>query len=59
MFIGFLVVILGTFFLLRNLGILPFWYGWAELWPVVLIALGLAMVGDSIFKKSKKKEKVE
>jgi uncharacterized integral membrane protein len=59
MFLGFLLVILGAIFLLRNMGVLPFWYGWSELWPVLLIALGLAMVGDSIFKKSKKKDKTE
>jgi uncharacterized integral membrane protein len=54
MFLGFLLIIIGGIFLLRNLGILPFWYGWSELWPVILIAFGLALVGDAVFKKNKK-----
>jgi predicted membrane protein len=38
-----MVMLVGTLFLLGNLGYLRF--SWAELWPVVLIAAGLAMIG--------------
>jgi hypothetical protein len=46
---------LGGFFLLRNLDIIPFWYGWHELWPVVIIAVGFSMIGDTLIRRSKRK----
>ena len=55
MFVGILLIMLGGFFLLRNLDIIPFWYGWEELWPVLIIAVGLSMIADTIFRKSKRK----
>jgi phage shock protein C len=55
MFVGILLILLGGFFLLRNLDIIPFWYGWQELWPVIIIAVGLSMIADTMFRKSKRK----
>jgi uncharacterized integral membrane protein len=57
MFVGILLIMLGGFFLLRNLDIIPFWYGLHELWPAVIIAIGFSMIGDTIFRKSKRKRK--
>jgi uncharacterized integral membrane protein len=54
MFVGFILVLAGAFFLLRNFGFIPRWYGWSELWPLILIAFGLAMVGDSMRKRAKR-----
>jgi hypothetical protein len=51
MFVGFVLVLVGGFFLLRNLNIIPYWYGWHEMWPLVLIAVGLAMVFDTMARK--------
>ncbi len=55
MFVGILLIMLGGFFLLRNLDIIPFWYGWHELWPVVIIAVGFSMIGDTLIRRSKRK----
>ncbi len=55
MFVGILLIMLGGFFLLRNLDIIPFWYGWHELWPVVIIAIGFSMIGDTLIRRSKRK----
>jgi len=54
-FVGILIICIGTFFLLRNFGVIPFWVGWEEFWPVLLIAVGLSMVADVLVKKSRKK----
>ena len=51
MFAGILLILIGGLFLLRNLGIIPFWYGWHEMWPAIIIALGLAMIADAVVKK--------
>jgi hypothetical protein len=49
MFIGLIIVCLGTIFLLRNLGILS-GAMWEIFWPSLIIVFGLAM----IFKKKRK-----
>lgn len=38
--LGFLLVLLGIYFLLQNLGLLT-WVNWDIVWPVVLILTGL------------------
>lgn len=51
---GALILIgLGTLFLLINAGVLP---DWGEIWPAILIVIGLAMLVGSFFKKTKKVE---
>ena len=50
MMMPWLLVILGTIFLLENLGFIP-WLDWSSIWPVILILAGLFMMkkkcGDS------------
>ncbi|MDD2546876.1 MAG: DUF5668 domain-containing protein [Burkholderiaceae bacterium] len=43
--LAIVLVLLGTFFLLNNLGLLDvsLWHLLAVWWPVILIALGLSM----------------
>ncbi len=50
MFVGLTIILLGTFFLLRNLGVIEgdFW-GW--FWPSVIILLGLSMILKRPVKK--------
>jgi len=43
MFLGFLLIILGMFFLLDNLGILE-GPTWSLVWPCLIIVFGLSMV---------------
>jgi len=59
MFFGFLLIVIGGFFLLRNLGIIPFWYGWDELWPLLFVAGGIAMIGDAILRRNRRDDKAE
>ncbi len=40
---GGVLVIIGLYFLLRNLGLLD-WWNWDLFWPLVLIAIGLLIV---------------
>jgi hypothetical protein len=56
MFVGILLILVGGFFLLRTLDIIPFWYGWQELWPIAIIAVGLAMVTDATFRRSRRRK---
>lgn len=46
MFVGFIILALGVFFLLKNLGVIS---GdiWEYLWPTAIIALGISI----LFKK--------
>lgn len=49
---GALILIgLGTLFLLINAGVLP---DWGEIWPAILIVIGLAMLVGSFFRISQK-----
>ena len=41
--LGLLLVLLGVYFLLQNLGLLT-WVNWDILWPVVLILFGLWII---------------
>ena len=41
--VGILIIIVGIFFLLINLGIF-WWFRWAYLWPVIPIAIGLLII---------------
>ncbi|MEJ6980485.1 PspC domain-containing protein [Pedobacter sp. P351] len=47
---GLILISLGAWFLLAELDIIPDWFSIFKLWPVILIALGLAI----IFKSGKK-----
>lgn len=41
---GGMVTLVGAFFLLRNLDILPFDFDFAVVWPVILIAIGISVL---------------
>ncbi len=42
MAVGVMLIVVGAIFLLESLGIIH--YGFRELWPIVLIALGLLII---------------
>jgi hypothetical protein len=44
MFTGILLVFIGIYFLLRNLGIITDDF-WEIFWPIIIIALGLSFLG--------------
>ncbi len=48
--IGVVLLLLGTIFLLENLGIFS-WFRWSVFWPLVLIILGIALMSGR-FKAS-------
>ena len=53
---GFIVLIIGAVFLLRNLGIIqqPLW---SIIWPSILIAIGIGILcGESCVKIARKKK---
>ncbi|HZK10856.1 MAG TPA: PspC domain-containing protein [Atribacterota bacterium] len=45
---GIIVIVIGIIFLLN--GFLP-WIGWGRLWPVILIAVGIAIMAKAFRKK--------
>jgi peptidoglycan/LPS O-acetylase OafA/YrhL len=57
MVIGGLIVLgLGVIFLLANLDIIP---DFGEMWPLVLVVIGVALLVGALVKKEAKKEKDE
>ena len=55
MFVGILLILVGGFFLLRSLDIIPYWYDWSDLWPLLIVGVGLAMVVDATCRRSKRR----
>lgn len=47
--VGLILIALGVIFLLQQFGFF-WWPGWGTLWPVVLIAIGLALVVGKLRK---------
>ncbi len=43
MMVGLIVILVGIFFLLHNLGLLPS-ISWGVIWPVLLIIIGISML---------------
>jgi uncharacterized membrane protein len=43
MFLGLILILIGTIFLLRNLGLLPVEI-WSVFWPSLLILLGIYLI---------------
>ena len=41
--LGVVLLVMGVLFLLKNLGLLP-WFRWSIFWSVVLIIVGLAII---------------
>lgn len=55
MVIGGLIVLgLGVIFLLSNLRIIP---DFGEMWPLILVVIGIALLVGAVMKKDKKGEK--
>lgn len=59
MFVGLLLILIGGFFLLQNLNVIPYWIDWHDLWPVVIIALGISMLFDVFTKKTRRRESTD
>jgi len=57
MFVGLMLILIGGFFLLQNMGIIPYWVDWHDLWPMIIIALGISMVFDVVTKRARSKER--
>lgn len=49
---GLVLILLGCFFLMKKLLIIPVWFSITKLWPLAFVALGIAL----IFKKQRKNE---
>ncbi len=47
MALGVMLVVIGTLFLLNSLGVLE-GVGFHELWPAILIAVGIAIIYDRV-----------
>lgn len=52
--IGLILVIFGVYFLAREFGLIPYWFGLHKLWPLIFIIPGIL-----ILSASKKKEEKE
>lgn len=51
MIVGLILIAIGSYFMLNELNIIPYWFSIYKLWPVIIIVLGLII----LFKPSKKK----
>ena len=38
------LIVVGVFFLLRNLHVLPFWWNMGPYWPLILVGIGFWML---------------
>lgn len=41
---GIVLIFLGIFFLLDQLGIIPYWFNFEQFWPVILVVIGLVLI---------------
>ena len=44
---GTVLILLGVFFLLDQLNIIPYWFDFEKFWPVILVVIGLALIFKS------------
>lgn len=51
LFFGFLLIVLGGYFLLREFDLLPYWFSLRKLWPLALVVFGLLILSKA--KKEK------
>jgi hypothetical protein len=58
MFTGILLVLIGVYFLLRNLGIITDDF-WEIFWPIIIIALGFSFLGKSGKSKWKHSDTID
>lgn len=53
--LGTLLIVMGAYFLLGEFDLLPYWFSVKKLWPLILIAFGLLILG----KTRKTKEPID
>lgn len=41
---GIVLILLGMFFLLDQLDIIPYWFNFEQFWPVILVVIGLVLI---------------
>lgn len=41
---GLILIVVGGFFLLRNLGWIPYYIDWELIWPVALVGFGAYLI---------------
>lgn len=41
---GFILIVLGVFFLLDQLNIIPYWFDFEKFWPIILVIIGLGLI---------------
>jgi phage shock protein C len=51
LFLGVIFVLLGSFFFLEELDLIPKWLEWDTFWPVILIAMGIYILTAGFYKK--------
>ena len=51
---GAVLILLGVFFLLDQLDIIPYWINFEQLWPVILVVIGLGLIFRSNNKNPEK-----
>ncbi|HEX7367371.1 MAG TPA: PspC domain-containing protein [Pelobium sp.] len=51
LFFGFLLIVLGGYFLLQEFDLLPYWFSLRKLWPLALVMFGLLILSKT--KKTK------
>jgi len=44
---GLILLVVGCFFLTRELGLIPYWISFRNLWPIIFIALGISIIAKS------------
>lgn len=41
---GIVLILLGMFFLLDQMDIIPYWFNFEQFWPVILVVIGLVLI---------------
>jgi len=44
---GLLLLVIGSFFLLREFDLIPYWFRFRNFWPLIFIALGISIIAKS------------
>lgn len=52
--LGFILIVMGAYFLLDEFEILPYWFQISKLWPLIFVAFGLMILSKA--RKSKEAE---
>ncbi len=41
---GIVLILLGVFFLMDQLDIIPYWFNFEQFWPIILVVIGLVLI---------------